>query len=245
MISVIVPAYNENLEIYASIQALDAGMRSAFSNIEIIVVDDGSTDGTSDLVSDPRIASQVVLIRNTARRGKGYAIRRGLSIAKGDVIVYTDADLPISLDSIISATKTVDSGSSCICVGDRFHPNTLSNRKGNHQRRFVSWIFRYYVHLLFPGLPHDPACCLKVFTRDVADLVSSKSIVDGYLFDIEACLIGMHAGAEIYEMPVTWVDKRPKLPWRKLLLLGAEGLANAFMLRFHLNWRLFTLYQYR
>jgi glycosyltransferase involved in cell wall biosynthesis len=231
MISIILPAHNEELQICNSVRKLDAALTAAFPDIEIIVVDDGSADRTADLISNMRTTADLVVIRNAVRCGKGSAIRSGLSVATGNVVAYTDADLPISPASIISAISAVDSNSCDMCVGDRAQPHLPSGGKGSVQRRLASWVYRNYLHLIFPKLPQDPACCLKVFSRDLAELIKSKATVDSYMLDIEVYLIAVYAGAEIREIPVIWDDKRPSLPLRGLLLRGLEGLWGAAMLR--------------
>jgi hypothetical protein len=167
-------------------------------------------------------------------------------VAKGHVIAYTDADLPISVDSIIAAIETVYTlDKPGMCVGYRPHLDRSPSGIGNFRRKLASWIYRRYVNLLFPDLPSDPACCLKVFDRATADAIQSQAKQNSYVFDVEACLIASHLGIEVREIAVNWVDKRAKLPLSNLLIQGLEGLWGVAALRYKENRSLLTIYHYR
>jgi len=230
MISLILPAHNEANSIRDTVYELDRELSRAFAGVEILVVDDGSTDNTLAQLDGLNISSQLILIHQNAHAGKGKAVRTGLSVARGTVVAYTDADMPISPVSVVKAIAEVDSGLCDVCVGDR--RDASSPFLGNRQRTriWASWAYKTFARLVFAQLPRDPACCLKVFSGDIAARVAADATLDNYLFDIEAVLIAGTLQANIKEVAVDWVDKRSKLSLFRLLAASV-----------HVPWTLIVL----
>lgn len=212
MISLILPAHNEANAIRGSVHELDRELSRVFPDVEILVVDDGSTDQTLAQLDKLNLSAELVLIHRTTRIGKGGALRAGFSRARGTVVAYTDADLPISPVSVIKAIAEVESGACDVCVGDRYASSSVRSGDGRRLRMFAGWVYRAYVRLILPELPRDPACCLKAFSRKIASCITADSRLDSYLFDVEALVIASRSGASIKEIGVNWVDKRAQLP---------------------------------
>jgi glycosyltransferase involved in cell wall biosynthesis len=229
MISLVLPAHNEARSIRSSVSELDRELSRVFDETEILVVDDGSTDQTLGQLDDLDLSSQLVLIRGETCVGKGRALRIGFSLARGTVVAYTDADMPIAPRSVSDAIAEVASGRCDVCVGYR-HMASLRTAK-QRMRTLASWAYKTYVRLLFAQLPRDPACCLKVFSRQVAATVAADATRNDYIFDIEALLIASVLDADIKDITVAWTDKRSKLPLLRLAREACKAFRVMILLR--------------
>lgn len=198
--TVIVPALDEAAGIGAAISAIRGALTGIADDggLEIIVVDDGSTDGTADAALAGG-ADQVVEL--PANRGKGAAIRAGVEAARGRTIAYTDADLAYSPDQLVTVIGQVEAGWD-VAVGSRRHPDTVSVRDAGAVRELGSRA----VNLLAMGVllshPHDTQCGLKAFRSDAAKTVFELGLVDRFAFDIEVLHLVERHGYSVVEVPV-------------------------------------------
>lgn len=205
-LSIIIPAYNEELRIESTLQSV-ARFIGTRADIEVIVVDDGSVDGTS------RVASAVAcpnlrVVRTPDNRGKGHAVRTGMLEATGAYRLFTDADgsTPISeLTELEVAMETMGgfgiAFASIAVPGARVEQIQAGIRPA--AGRLGNWIIRM---IALPGV-RDSQRGFKLFSADAAREVFSRSIVDGWAFDVEALAIARHLGLPIAEVPVTWAHK--------------------------------------
>lgn len=204
-LSIIIPAYNEQQRLPATLAAVTAYLDAhgcAFA--EILVVNDGSRDGTAEvareaMAREPRIR----LLENPGNRGKGYAVRHGMREARGEWVLFTDADLsaPIEeLGKLWSAAATGADGA----IGSRALDRSLI---GVHQSAFreTSGKFFNLVMRLITGLPYrDTQCGFKLFSRAVAAAVAARQRIEGFGFDVEILYIAKKLGFRILEVPVRW-----------------------------------------
>jgi putative flippase GtrA len=198
--TVIVPALDEEAGIgdtVAQIRAALAELDHA-GGVEIVVVDDGSTDATADAALAAGADQVVVLPEN---RGKGAAVRAGVAAARGRTIAFTDADLAYSPDQLLRVIGEVESGWD-VAVGNRRHPDTERVQGAGRLRDLGS----RGVNLLAMGVllshPHDTQCGLKAFRSDVAKTVFGLSRVDRFAFDIEILHLVERHELTIVEVPV-------------------------------------------
>lgn len=203
-LSIIIPAYNEQQRLPATLAAVTAYLDArgcAFA--EILVVNDGSRDGTADvareaMARDPRIR----LIENPGNRGKGYAVRHGMQEARGEWVLFTDADLsaPIEeLDKLWHAAANADGA-----IGSRALDRSLI---GVHQSAFreTSGKFFNLIMRLITGLPYrDTQCGFKLFSHAAAAAVAARQRIEGFGFDVEILYIARKLGFRILEVPVRW-----------------------------------------
>jgi glycosyltransferase involved in cell wall biosynthesis len=208
-LSIIIPARNEKqtvAELLRRVRAVDVGMEK-----EIIVVD-GSNDETREILERERGDGTVVIFEEKPR-GKGAAIRRGLSIAQGDVILFQDADLELDPSQYPELLAPVQSGEAEVVYGSRF-------AQGRGKTRLMSyagnWVVTAATNLLFGGRLTDVATCYKVFRRRAVEGI--KLECNGFDLDIEITAKLLKAGHRIVEVPVRYEPRTnaegKKLRWR-------------------------------
>lgn len=205
-LSVIIPAYNEQRRLPPHLgHALDY-LREHFPAFELLVVDDGSTDRTTDAVSaalagEPRAR----LISYRPNRGKGHAIRTGVLASSGEEIVFLDADFSTPIEEIPHALDLLRDAD--IIVGSRDLPGSQVRPTQPLFRRFASGVFDVVKHVIV-GLwdIKDTQCGFKAYAGPVARELFALGQVDRFMFDVEILYLAEHAGLRIREMPVQWAD---------------------------------------
>ena len=159
----------------------------------------------------------------------------GISYARGAVIAYTDADLPVDMDSVIGCIRSVQQCESDVFVGRRCRAD--GRRRCSAVRTMLSWGFKGLVTLLWRLPVRDPACCLKVFTRDVAFRIAEGARANGFAFDVEVLLIAQSLGYSIRERGVNWIDKRAVKPFGLMVREVCSVLVELARLRFDVLFR--------
>jgi hypothetical protein len=196
-LTVILPCYNEARRLPATLQAFLAHLSSVPGEVEILVVDDGSTDATVAAAEaaaggDPRVR----VIRTGPNRGKGFAVRVGMLAAAGDRVVFTDADGSYGPDEVDRVARAL--AGAPVAIGTR-DPAEAGERLA---RRVASGVFNGAVRALL-GLPFgDTQCGLKGFRRDAARAVFGRARLDGFAFDAEALVLARRLGLAVAEVPV-------------------------------------------
>lgn len=206
--SIIIPAYNEEQRLPGSLEAVKSYLDSkAFDFVEVLVVDDGSKDRTAQIVKETALRdSRVRLVSNPGNRGKGYAVRHGMQEAKGEWILFTDADLsaPIEeLDKLIAAVKRENADGA---IGSRAIDRSLVGRHQSFARELAGRTFNLLMRLA-TGLPYrDTQCGFKMLNSDAARVVSARQQSDGFGFDVEILYIAKKHGFRVLEVPVRWFN---------------------------------------
>jgi dolichyl-phosphate beta-glucosyltransferase len=194
MLSIIIPAFNEESVIGGSI----ADVLQHFHPFELIVVSDGSTDRTDDIVQQ----TPARLIRLAQNSGKGAAVRRGVAEARGDIIAFIDADMPYRPENLDRAIELVRSGAADIAIGARDLPQSESDPSYPVQRLLAGRILSLLIRLLLiRGIP-DTQCGLKVFRADIAKQLFEASRLNGFGFDFEVLYLAQSRGKCIARVPV-------------------------------------------
>jgi len=198
-LTVVIPAYNEERRLPRTLGTVVAHLRGRGLPFEVVLVDDGSVDGTARVAAE---AGPEVRVLRLPHRGKGAAVRAGVLAAGGDLLLVTDADLstPIEeLDVLVAALECCE-----VAIGSR---NVAGARVAVPQRlgrRLMGRGFNLLVQaLLLPGL-RDTQCGVKLFRRDVALAVFERCRSDGFAFDVEALALARHLGHRVAEVPVEW-----------------------------------------
>ncbi len=208
-LSVIIPAYNEEKRIGKTIEALFMYLDKQKYAYEIIVVNDGSTDKTKDVVQTFK-QKKIKIIDNHGNKGKGYSIQQGFLAAQKAWILFTDADLSTPIEELETCFRYA-SGADVI-IGSRNLPMSQIVVKQPFFRSMLGRIFPFFVRLLLLPEIKDSQCGFKLFRKEVAQKVAEKQKITGFCFDVELLFLAKKFGCTIQEIPVTWSnDERSKI----------------------------------
>ncbi len=204
-LSIIIPAYNEEKTISKTLRDIDNYLRRQNYDYEILVVDDGSKDRTSELVNN--LLSEVKnlrLIDNRENHGKGFVTRQGLLEAKGEYRLFTDADNSTSIDQVENVLSEFKKGFDVV-IGSRDIKGAILIPAQSLFRRFLSEVFGFLTNL-FCGTWAllDTQCGFKGFTASATEKIISKCRIDRFAFDPEILLLAKKNGYKIKEIPVVW-----------------------------------------
>jgi glycosyltransferase involved in cell wall biosynthesis len=202
-LSIIVPSYNEELRLPASLDRIAAYVRASERQTEVLVVDDGSLDKTARVAAAyaDRIANLRVL-QNGVNRGKGYSVRHGMLEAKGEVVLFTDADLSAPIeeaDKLLAAIGQYD-----LAIGSRAMDRSLIKVHESAFREFAGIVFNKIVRIVL-RLPFvDTQCGFKAFRRERCRIIFAQQRIERFGFDPELLYLARHHGLKSVEIPVRW-----------------------------------------
>ena len=234
LLSVVVPVFNEQAGIAATVASLTEYLDQGPIVWELIVVDDGSTDRTAAIVRELAAGDARIRLVLGGRRGKGAAVRRGMLEATGSWRFMADADLSMPADNIGRFFTALRESSPAphILIGSREAPGAL--RVGEPwQRHAAGRVFNLMVQAVgVPGL-HDTQCGFKMFSAESVQALFPQSTIDGFAFDVELLFLARRAGYSLREVGIEWhcrVESRVSL-WR-----GAAAFADILRVRWN-GWR--------
>jgi glycosyltransferase involved in cell wall biosynthesis len=202
-LSIIIPSFNEEQRLPASLGKIASYIREKRPNAEVIVVDDGSTDRTAEVAESwrGRIA-QLRVLSNGTNRGKGYSVRHGSLEANGNVILFTDADLSAPIEEgekLFAALQSHD-----VAIGSRAVDRSLIEVHESLFREFAGIIFNRIVRTIL-RLPFvDTQCGFKAFRRERCRIIFEQQTIERFGFDPELLYLARHHGLSIQEVPVRW-----------------------------------------
>lgn len=207
MLSVVIPAFNEEGRIGGSIERIASYLGATGCASEIIVVDDGSSDGTARAVEAfVRGAGNVRLLKNVGNRGKGYSVRRGALSASGRFVLMCDADLSTPIEEAEKLLRCLRAGGCDVAIGSRGLPQSDVRVPQSVVRQSMGKVFNVFVRLLVLGGIRDTQCGFKCFTARAARAIFSRQRIKGFCFDVEILLIARRLGCRVREVPVTWIN---------------------------------------
>jgi glycosyltransferase involved in cell wall biosynthesis len=208
-LSVVIPAYNEGHRILDTISKVSRFCERESSRWEIIVVDDGSADGTSERI--PR-SEEVRCLRNERNAGKGYSVRRGMLEARLESVLFTDADLSTPIEEALGLQASLEAGSD-VSIASRVR--TRSKRVRRTPARWVmAQVFRLCVKAIALRGFHDTQCGFKMFRARAAKALFSMQRLDRWGFDVEVLFLARKFGFRVSEVPVNWEESREsRLKW--------------------------------
>jgi glycosyltransferase involved in cell wall biosynthesis len=232
-LSIVIPAYNEERRLPGTLDVVFNWLDgSSYGDAEVLVVDDGSTDATAAVVesraaTEPRLR----LVQNPGNRGKGFAIRHGMLEAKGDWILFSDADLSAPIDELPKLLTAAQEKSAAIAIGSRALDRSLIGVHQSQWREMSGIVFNRIMRLI-TGLPFsDTQCGFKLFRRDAARRVFPLQRLDGFSFDVEDLFVAHTLGIPTIEVPVRWNN----VEGTKVGLM--QGVASFLdLLRIRWNW---------
>ena len=180
---------------------------------EILVVDDGSRDGTAELA----LKAGVRLLQNPGNRGKGYSVRHGMLEAKGDWLLFSDADLSTPIEELEKLWTAIEREGAQAAIGSRDLDRSLIGVRQPLFREFGGRFFNLVIRLI-TGLPfRDTQCGFKLFEGAAAREIFRRQRVERFGFDVEVLYIAQHLGYRTLEVPVRWND----VAGTKVKMLGA------------------------
>ena len=196
-LSVVVPAFHEEGRIASTVSAIRSSL-SELAPIEIVVVDDGSSDGTA---AAARAGGADVVVVHPANRGKGAAVRSGVAASSGAVVAFTDADLSYPPPQLRRLVDEVERGWDVV-VGSRKHIDTRTLVEGRRLRELSGRVFNLLTEVVLLGRYRDTQCGLKGFRGDVARELFPLTRVDGFAFDVELFHLAERHRLSLLEVPV-------------------------------------------
>ncbi len=215
-ISIVIPAYNESSRIESTLGRVLSCVQAQSWDAEVLVVDDGSTDDTTEIVERwMDVHPRLHLVENAGNRGKGYSVRNGLLQAAGDIVMFTDADLSAPMEEADRLFEALDNGAD-VAIGSRWLDRT---RQTIHQPmyrqvfgRCFNWITRTVMGLPFA----DTQCGFKAFRRPAAQVIFRLQTIERWGFDPEILFIARKLKYTVREVPVTWGhDERSRMSYLK------------------------------
>ena len=233
-LSIIIPVWNESKKIINDIIAASDFLTESKLNGEIIIVDDGSSDDTIEVVRSVKISSNAIIhiIQNESHRGKGFAVCTGIQKSMGEYVMFADSGLCVPYSFAIKGLQLIKDKTCEIAHGSRklqeskiIIPQTISRKIS---AKLFRWLVTFYMKI--PKDQTDTQCGFKIYNGEIARTLYSKSKIDGFMFDIEIILMAKKNGIRIREFPIEWTadhDSRlslVKTPWSMFKELSALRL---------------------
>jgi glycosyltransferase involved in cell wall biosynthesis len=202
--SFIIPAYNESARIRATLDRVLAHCRERGWDAEIIVVNDGSRDNTVEIVRQYAAAnSRLRLLENPGNRGKGYSVRNGMLHARGEVLLFSDADLSSPIEEAAKLFEAVAGGAD-VAIGSRWLRSDLQTQRQPLYRQLFGRIFNLMLRITLGLTFKDTQCGFKAFTRNAARTIFPLQTIERWGFDPELLYLAKKFGFKIDEVPVAW-----------------------------------------
>jgi dolichyl-phosphate beta-glucosyltransferase len=207
-LSIVIPAYNERPKIRSDI--LDAADFLRAQNLagEILVADDGSSDGTGEQARATAVPAPVTLhvIPCAEHKGKGYAVRAGVIASSGRIVLCADSGGCVAYSAALPAMGWIQDKTCQIAIGSRKLPDSRILRGQPWHRRISSRAIRLVLVRAFPELRDlsDTQCGFKLYSGPLARELFAESIIDGFLFDVEILVRAIRKGYAIRQFPIEW-----------------------------------------
>jgi len=207
-LSIVIPAFNEELKIRDDVTAVSVFLEEHKISGEVIVVDDGSADGTYDAARSTEVppAVKLTVIRLETNRGKGFAVRTGVLKSSGDIVLYADSGTCIPYRDALPSIERIRRGHLDAAMASRKMKGTIICRRRPVKRRVLAWLFHLAAIVIarLPSRVTDSQCGFKVYRGDLARELYSGLETPGFLFELEIILKAFKRGHAVEEFAVTW-----------------------------------------
>lgn len=205
--SIIIPAFNESERIATTLERVLGYAAERSWNAEIIVVDDGSRDATPDIVRQHMQRNAAVrLLQNPGNRGKGYSVRNGMLNARGEVLLFSDADLSSPIEEAYKLFAAIASGAE-VAIGSRWLQTELQTRRQPLYRQLFGRIFNLMLRIVLGLNFKDTQCGFKAFSRRSAEVLFPLQEIERWGFDPELLFLARRFGFKVVEVPVAWAHR--------------------------------------
>jgi glycosyltransferase involved in cell wall biosynthesis len=205
-VSIVIPAFNEERRLTATLTSVLAYLaRRDWRFAEVLVVDDGSADGTARLVREFSVTHPAVrLVENPGNRGKGYSVRHGVMEARGEWILFSDADLSAPIEELDKLMAAAREGGVPVAIGSRALDRSLIEVHQSGFRETAGRVFNLCMRVLTGLRLHDTQCGFKLFEAGAAREVFGRQSLERFGFDVEVLFIARQLGYRMLEVPVRW-----------------------------------------
>lgn len=230
-VSIVIPAYNESARLGATLERVLAFISRQPWEAEVVVVNDGSQDGTAEVVRGyAQRSPDVRLLENPGNRGKGYSVRNGVLHANGGFILFTDADLSSPIEEAPKLLDALGRGAD-IAIGSRWVRSELQTRRQSVARQVLGRVFNGLLRVLLRLDFKDTQCGFKAFRRDAARALFPLQQIEGWGFDPEVLFLANRMGFKVEEVPVVWAhDDRTRI---SPLADGSRMVADMLRIRWY------------
>ena len=202
--SIIIPAYNESARLGATLEKVLAYVHSQRWDAEVIVVNDGSRDSTPEIVRAFAAKDAALrLVENPGNRGKGYSVRNGMLNARGQVMLFSDADLSSPIEEASKLIQALEEGAD-IAIGSRWLRAETQTRRQPLHRQLFGRIFNLLLRLTLGLKFKDTQCGFKAFKRPATQAVFPLQRIERWGFDPEILFLARKFGFQVREVPVVW-----------------------------------------
>ena len=202
--SIVIPAYNESRRIEPTLRKVLAYVRSQGGDAEVIVVNDGSRDNTADIVRGyAEQNSALRLIENPGNRGKGFSVRNGMQHARGDIVLFSDADLSAPIEESRNLFRAISAGAD-VTIGSRWLRPELQIDRQSFPRQLFGRGFNLALRLVLGLRFKDTQCGFKAFSRRAVDSLFPLQRIERWGFDPELIFLAEKKGLKVVEVPVRW-----------------------------------------
>ena len=200
----VIPAYNESVRLRPTLDALLRYTQEQKWDAEILVVNDGSTDNTAQIVREYNQSHpQILLLENPGNRGKGYSVRNGMLHARGDICLFTDADLSSPIEEAEKLFDAIGRGAD-IAIGSRWLRVELQTERQPLYRQLFGRIFNLALRVILGLRFADTQCGFKAFRREAAQRIFPLQKIERWRWDPEILFLARRAGLRVEEVPVLW-----------------------------------------
>ena len=202
--SIVIPAYNESARLGATLEKVLAYIHAQGWNAEVIVVNDGSSDDTAEIVRTFAAKNPVVsLLENPGNRGKGYSVRNGMLHARGEVMLFSDADLSSPIEEAPKLFQALDAGTD-IAIGSRWLRAETQTRRQPLYRQLLGRIFNLLLRVTLGLRFKDTQCGFKAFKQTAVRAIFPLQRIERWAFDPEILFLARKFGFRVDEVPVLW-----------------------------------------
>jgi glycosyltransferase involved in cell wall biosynthesis len=232
-LSIVIPAYNEVGRIEPTLDRVRAFLVERGAPAELLVVDDGSRDGTAKVVAEraesfEEVGLSLRVLGDGRNHGKGASLRTGMLAAKGRVVLFSDADLSAPIEEAPKLIDPIEGGQAAVVLGSRGLDRSMIGTHQPFARELAGKTFNLLTRIV-TGLPfRDTQCGFKAFRRDAARDVFSRTRIDRFGCDVEILFLTQKLGYRAIEVPVLWNNVEGS---KVSLAAGMNGYLDVFRVR--------------
>jgi len=204
-LSIVIPAFNEEGRLPKTLDSIFAYLQARPCRAEIIVVDDGSTDRTAQIVSAlQKKYSNLRLVSNSGNRGKGFSVRHGMLEARGAIALFSDADLSTPIEETDKLLAAIREQGFDGAIGSRAVDRSLIEVHQSAIRELAGILFNRMVQWIVGVEFSDTQCGFKAFRRERAQIIFQQQRIERFGFDPEILFLAKRHGLRVAEIPVRW-----------------------------------------